>query len=290
MLLFLISAPSQIQKSFAQIENIDSIEIEIHGWDKIESESSDVLVLDVSFVNNGEASIDIFTDYLILIDSQKQSVSPSSYLELKDEGFFILFEDCTNNSTFSLMPGLSQNENLCYKIPKDAKSSFSMEIYNMLPDLCAEPIFECNSKSFSFSLQAQPEKESSCIEKLGEDQVIVMTDKDDYDKGDTISVYGCLSEEAFTKGVNIVLYDPNGEQIESSTFVPNTDRTFFQEFEIDEKFGLNGTYSVEVDAGGMYSSSKSFVVPEFGPLALIVFGTSLGIIFLGRNLKPIFSQ
>jgi predicted secreted protein with PEFG-CTERM motif len=66
--------------------------------------------------------------------------------------------------------------------------------------------------------------------------------------------------------------------------VPNPDRTFSEEFIIDERFGLNGTYSVEVDSGGLYSSTKSFVVPEFGSIVMIIFGISFAMILINKSV------
>jgi len=145
-----------------------------------------------------------------------------------------------------------------------------------------------DDKSRELEFFIQPNPEPTCLETLGDTPIIVLTDKEKYDQGDIIRVSGCLSEEAFTKGINIVVYDPEGDIIGSSTFVPNPDRTFSQDFIIDEKFGLDGTYTVEVDAGGLYTSSKSFVVPEFGSIALIVLGISLGVILVNKRIfKPI---
>ena len=70
--------------------------------------------------------------------------------------------------------------------------------------------------------------------------------------------------------------------------MPNSDRTFSENFIINEKFGLNGTYTVEVNAGGLYSTTKSFVVPEFGSIVLLILGISLGAILVNKRLfKPI---
>lgn len=41
-------------------------------------------------------------------------------------------------------------------------------------------------------------------------------------------------------------------------------------------------------AGGLYTSSKSFVVPEFGSIAMIILGISLGVILVNKRFfKPI---
>lgn len=143
-----------------------------------------------------------------------------------------------------------------------------------------------DDKSTKLEFFIQPEPEPSCLEILGDNQIMVLTDKEKYDQGDIIRISGCLSEEAFTK-LNIVVYDPIGNSIGISTLMPNQDRTFSEEFIIDDKFGLNGTYTVEIDAGGLYSSTKSFDVPEFGSIALIILGISFGAILIKTRLfKP----
>ena len=141
-----------------------------------------------------------------------------------------------------------------------------------------EAMYDDKSTKLEFFIQPAPEP--TCLEILGGDDVMVFTDKEKYDQGDTIGVYGCLSEKAFTKGINIAVYDPEGNKIGVSTLVPNSDRTFSEEFIIDEKFGLDGTYFVEVDAGGLYSSTKSFVVPEFGAIVLVVMFVAVASVVL----------
>ena len=124
-----------------------------------------------------------------------------------------------------------------------------------------------DDKSTKLEFFIQSESEPACLQKLGNSEVIVFTDKENYDHGDTIRISGCLSQKAFTKGINVAVYDPDGNKIGVSTIVAKSDRTFSDDFVIDEKFGVDGTYSVEVDAGGLYSSSKSIAVPEFGAVA-----------------------
>ena len=151
-----------------------------------------------------------------------------------------------------------------------------------------EARYDNKSTKLDFFIQAEPE--STCLEILGNNPLIVLTDKEKYSQGEIIKISGCLSEEAYTKGLNIIVYDPEGNTIGTSTFVPNSDRTFSEDFIIDEKFGLNGTYVVEVDAGGLYSSTKSFVVPEFGPLVLIILGISIGAVLIKTRFITSFSN
>jgi predicted secreted protein with PEFG-CTERM motif len=116
-----------------------------------------------------------------------------------------------------------------------------------------------------------------------------LTDKEKYNQGDIIRVYGCLSHEAFTD-LNIVVYDPDGNSIGVSTLVPNHDKTFSEEFIINEKFGLNGTYTVEVNSGEIYSSTKSFIVPEFGSIVMIILGISLSALLIKIRVLKSFGN
>lgn len=144
-----------------------------------------------------------------------------------------------------------------------------------------------DDKSTKLDFFIQSDSEPTCLKVLGDNQVLVFTDKEKYDQGDIIRVSGCLSKQAFSKATSITVYDPEGNIIGNSAFVPNSDRTFSEEFVINEKFGLNGTYSVEVDAGGLYSTTKSFVVPEFGSIVIIILGISISAILIKtRFLKP----
>jgi hypothetical protein len=141
-----------------------------------------------------------------------------------------------------------------------------------------EAVYDDKSTKLEFFIQPGPEP--TCLDLLRGDDVLVFTDKEKYDQGDTIRVSGCLSERAFTKGITIAVYDPLGDKIGTSTLVPNSDRTFSEDFIINEEFGVEGTYFVEVDAGGLYSSTKSFVVPEFGAVALVVMIVSVAAVVL----------
>lgn len=141
-----------------------------------------------------------------------------------------------------------------------------------------EARYDDKSTKLEFFIQNDPEP--TCLEILGDRPVLVFTDKEKYDQGDIIRVSGCLSGEATTKETNIIVYDPNGKKIGINSLITNPDRTFSEEFFIDERFGLNGTYSVEVDTGGVYSSTKSFVVPEFSLFSLLLLAIAFAMVLI----------
>ena len=74
-----------------------------------------------------------------------------------------------------------------------------------------EAMYDDKSTKLEFFIQPGPEP--TCLEILGGDDIMVFTDKEKYDQGDTIRVSGCLSEKAFTKGINVTVYDPQGNKI-----------------------------------------------------------------------------
>jgi hypothetical protein len=152
-----------------------------------------------------------------------------------------------------------------------------------------EATYDIKNTKLEFFIQ--PEAESTCLEKLEGEDIMVYTDKENYEKGETIKVSGCLSERAFTNTINVTVYDPQGNKIGSSTLMPKVDRTFSEGYVIDEKFGLDGTYIVEVDAGGLYTSSKSFVVPEFGGIVVgIMLAGIASVVFLSSKFAGILPR
>ena len=141
-----------------------------------------------------------------------------------------------------------------------------------------------DDKSFKLDFLIKSEPQLTCFEMLGNEPIIVFTDKTKYDKGDTIRISGCFSRIAENKEMTVTVYDPNGDKIGTSTINPNPDRTFSENFVINDRFGVDGTYSLEVNAGGLYYSTKSFVVPEFGSVAMVILAASFAVILLNKKI------
>ena len=144
-----------------------------------------------------------------------------------------------------------------------------------------EAKYDDKSSKLDFLIQSEPKL--TCFEMLGNEPIIVFTDKIKYDQGDTIRISGCFSKIAANKEISVTVYDPNGDKVGASTIRPNTDRTFSENFLINDRFGVEGTYSLEVNAGDLYYSTKSFVVPEFGAVAMIVLAASFSLILLNKK-------
>ena len=125
-----------------------------------------------------------------------------------------------------------------------------------------------------------------CKENLQDDFIYVSSDKPHYDSGETISIWGCVSDISHSKGLNIQIIDPDGKIAKSFSMVPEIDGTFSSDFFIDERFGKDGEYSVIAEFGE-YSSEKTFTVPEFEMMGFIVLASSISLmifLFRGRNI------
>jgi len=139
-------------------------------------------------------------------------------------------------------------------------------------------------KTAKLDFLIQPDLGLTCFEMLGNNPIFVQTDKQKYDQDDVLRVNGCLSRDAATKEIHVTVYDPEGKKIGTSSLRPNSDRTFSENFVIDDRFGEDGIYSLEIDAGGVYYSTKSFVVPEFGSITIIIFAISFSLILFNSKL------
>ena len=141
---------------FAQSEDLEGIELELLEWQKIESDKSDVLILTISFINNGKYVSNIIPNYVFLVDSQERTFGPSFYSELQEKGFPVTSEDCPIEFHTSSNPGLSSEEILCYEVPKGIGDSFSLNLWSSLPSLCGE-YYVCTIISLSVTLAQQTE-------------------------------------------------------------------------------------------------------------------------------------
>jgi len=144
--------------SYADLD-VETIDLELLGWKKIESDKSDVLILTMSFINNGKYEARITADYVYFVDSQERLFESAYLRDLQDNGFSITAEDCPINSSSAINPGLSTEMINCYEVPKGIGDSFSLVQYSTLRGLCE--YYECTFKSYPFTLTQQSELSSS---------------------------------------------------------------------------------------------------------------------------------
>jgi len=159
VLLIPLGGSNLIQQSYSQSEDLEGIELELLEWEKIESDKSDVLVLTISFINNGKYVSDIIPNYVYLVDSQERTFGPSFYSDLQENGFSVTIEDCPLVFHTSSNPGLSSEEILCYEVPKGIGDSFSLDLWSSLPSLCE--YLECTIISLPVTLTQQLEFKKS---------------------------------------------------------------------------------------------------------------------------------
>ena len=143
--------------SYADLD-VETIDLELLGWKKIESDKSDVLILTMSFINNGKYEARITADYVYFVDSQERLFESAYLRDLQDNGFSITAEDCPINSGSAINPGLSTEMINCYEVPKGIGDSFSLVQYSTLRGLCE--YYECTFKSYPFTLAQQTEPQT----------------------------------------------------------------------------------------------------------------------------------
>jgi len=151
VLLFPIGGSNLIQQSYAQSEDLEGIELELIEWEKIESDKSDVLVLTISFINNGKYASEVIP-YVYLVDSQERTFESEYYSFLQEKGFPVTIEDCPYVPMTRSNPGLSSEENLCYEVPKGIGDSFSLDLWSDLPGLCTIGYSDCTIISLPVTL------------------------------------------------------------------------------------------------------------------------------------------
>lgn len=146
--------------TYAQLQNLDDIDVKVINIDKISSDKSDVLRINVSFINDGNSASQILANTIFLVDSKQREFVSSSYLELKEKGHGVSSKDCPLLFTINVNPGITENANLCYEIPKDTNQEYSLKLYESTPEICAEPIFDCTIKTFPIKSNENSENKS----------------------------------------------------------------------------------------------------------------------------------
>jgi len=151
--------------SFAQLQNFEGVEIKLLNAKRTQSEKSDVLELEVSFINKGQSSSQILLNTLFLVDSKSREFSSTSYLDLKEKGYDVSSKDCPLSFSITINPELSVDQNLCFEIPKETGLKYSLKLYSSTPEICKEPIFDCTIKEFPIEIGAG---ESTVTSKIPE--------------------------------------------------------------------------------------------------------------------------
>jgi len=86
VLLISLGGSNLIQQSYADLDP-ETIELGIQELRIIESDKSDVIILKISFFNNGKFEAYITTDYVYFVDSQERLFAPAYFRDLEEKGF-----------------------------------------------------------------------------------------------------------------------------------------------------------------------------------------------------------
>jgi len=158
-LAFVLLIPLGSSNTSYAVTGIEGIDLELVAWEKIESDKSDVLILSISFINNGRYASEVIP-YVYLIDSQKRSFESAYYSHLLEKGFQVTIDDCPYVPMTRSNPGLSTVEHLCYEVPKGIGDSFSLELWSTLPGLCQYDAYDCTIKSFPVTIAQKTEPQT----------------------------------------------------------------------------------------------------------------------------------
>ena len=154
--------------AYAQLQNINDIDIQVLNLKQIESQSSDVLVLELSIANNGGATSMVLGNALFLADSKSGEASAVSYLDLKDKGSQITSQDCPLVFTLKVNSGYSVNQNICYEVPKETGLTYSLKLYESTPEFCDQPYLDCKTKTYSIGMKPNQEIGNTSESKIPE--------------------------------------------------------------------------------------------------------------------------
>ena len=138
---------------------------------------------------------------------------------------------------------------------------------------------QCNTKDGLHFV----EKIGLCVNVSKENPIHIKVETEDTENSTGVKVEGCVSEIAHFKGINIKVFDPNGEFVTGGAVVPESDGSFVRIFE--QEFLVNGTYSVIADANNEFFATETFVVPEFGAIVMIVLATSIVLIVIASRTR-----
>jgi hypothetical protein len=122
----------------------------------------------------------------------------------------------------------------------------------------------------------------ACSDLLQGEILYVVTDKENYQLGDVVIAQGCVDTALPRSNLNVQL-SSSGEIVSEKILIPEADGSFYAPFQIDENFE-NGTYAAEI-IYGEHKKSTSFVVPEFGSVAVILLSV-LSLFVIVSKFKP----
>jgi len=189
------------------------------------------------------------------------------------------------NANYSIIDNTFGMINNTSKITNDCNSN----IVN-IPHMFGSPItsIPCIDSTYTKEKSSDINVKNTCHEKLKQTSIYVTVDKEHYNAGDTIVITGCIDNAlSLSDDLNLQILNRDNQAIKVDLITLDTDGSFYAKYTIDDKFELDGKYFAIVESGG-YSLTKTFTVPEFGILtvlilvigfmSIIVIGSKFGVI------------
>ena len=129
MIVFLLSAIS-VQNVANAVTNSQQLSVTVKNIELLELENSNVLVVNMNILNNGNEEASFFANNFDLLDSNLKQYGTISSYELREKGKSITRGICDTIFGDSVNPGLSINLEICFEVPKSNFQYDSILIYN----------------------------------------------------------------------------------------------------------------------------------------------------------------
>jgi predicted secreted protein with PEFG-CTERM motif len=126
----------------------------------------------------------------------------------------------------------------------------------------------------------------TCDDLRESSRIYAVTDKEKYEPSEIVYVHGCVdpvmpSQELYVQILN------SDEKLLENILIPEVDGSFYTSFLVDDKFSKNGTYTTEIIYGDQ-KKTTSFIVPEFGSVAVLILVSSIIAIIIASRTKLSF--
>jgi len=129
----------------------------------------------------------------------------------------------------------------------------------------------------------------ACDDLRESSRIYAVTDKEKYAPSDIVYVHGCVDPVMPSQELYVQILKSDKKLLEN-VLIPEVDGSFSTSFLVDDKFSNNGTYATEIIYGDQ-KKSTSFIVPEFGSMAvLILLSSIIAIIILSKTKSSSFQN
>jgi hypothetical protein len=151
---------NSIPESFAE-PYWGNLKVDVEKSYRLEGPKADVIIIQAKITNNDNDPIDIWSWNMQLEDSQHREFSSGDYYDLIDNGHDVTERDCPFDTSIDLNPGLSQDLDICFEVPKE-NVEFTLSFYESDPDYCRNPTYgSCQEKHVRIIVNAPSPKSST---------------------------------------------------------------------------------------------------------------------------------